>query len=900
MNSDNEVNSNGNPPDFGNERGVKPSEKANAGVSEKTAPKKSRRRPSRPQADKPESTEGKAQSKPKPARSKRRSRPNTDVSSADPTAAIRHRIFEIDDSDVSENVPPIRPILSEWSDSAPLRGSTSARTAKRARAPATEVETTSKDEASKEKPLGQTKKPGNSGSRVPRPEERKATSPKKASSKDDGSIRQGILDCLKESGIPLAPETLLDELSVPAMDFFAALDSLEASGQVFTTRKQRIALPSHLGYITGTMHITSKGFGFLTPSGEDGTSDIFVAQRDLNSTMDGDTTVLKLIGSGGPSRDGEIVAIVERAHKTLVGKFVLESGSPQFIPDDPKAAGSYAAVNLRRGGAKDGQKVVCEMNYDDSPITAKVIEVLGWPDEAGTDVLSIIRAHDIPEQFPRAVKNAAKAMPTEISEDDITRREDLRASTIVTIDGIDARDFDDAISLEKLQSGNYLLGVHIADVAHYVKEGGAIDKEALKRGTSVYFVDRVVPMLPEELSNGICSLNPNEDRLTLSCIMEIDKKGNVVSHRLSETVIRSTYRLVYEDVTALLEGDSALNREYKPIVPLLTYMAELFEILHERRLRRGSLEFDLPESKITLDESGRTVDISLYERGIANTIIEEFMLVCNETVAEHMAHLDRPLLYRVHETPDSDRVTELAAFLAGFGITLRSPKNGLHPKSLQAALNKVVGKPEESVVNSVALRSLKKARYSPENLGHFGLAAEYYCHFTSPIRRYPDLVVHRVVKDQLRGRLTKKRLETLNARMPEFAEQSSERERAAMEAEREADDLKKCEYMVEHVGERFEGVISGVTSFGIFVALKNTCEGLVRVSEMADDYYVFEEKNYRYVGKHRGSIYRLGDTVTIEVMGAYPATRKVDFALIPSSPPKGRHPRRPREASRRK
>ena len=856
-------------------------EAADAAPSESAAPEKSRRRRRRRPKASPEAVEAaenqpaeqqEKQEKQKPRKAKKRSRPNRDVSEQDPTAAIRQRIFEIDDGDVSDDLPPILPILPDWTGSAPVRV-----------APALQP-------AKAEKPAAPSEKAATNG----KAEGKKAP---ERPAKDDAALRQAILDALAEAGVPQPPEALLDRLSVPAMDFFAALDALEAAGQVFTTRKQRIALPSQLGYITGRIHLTAKGFGFLSPL--DGSPDIFVAQRDLNTAIDGDLAVLKLTGSGGPSRDGEIVAVVERARKTLVGTFTFDGGSPVFVPDDGRAGGPYPAINLRRGSAKDGQKVVCEMDYDASPITARIVEVLGWPDEAGTDVLSIIRAHDIPEEFPKAVKNAAKAAPQQVSEDDIRRREDLRHLTIVTIDGADAKDFDDAISLEKLKNGNYLLGVHIADVAHYVKEGTALDKEALKRGTSVYFVDRVIPMLPVELSNGICSLNPNEDRLTLSCFMEIDAKGNVVSHRLSETVIRSSYRLVYEDVTKLLEGDGALRKKYVPIVPLLTTMAELFEILNARRMRRGSLDFDLPECKIILDEKGKPVDVTLYERGIANRIIEEFMLVCNETVAEHMALLELPMMYRVHEVPDPERVTELAAFMAGFGLTLRGLKNGLHPKALQSALSKVVGRPEEAIVNRVALRSLKKARYAPENLGHFGHAAEYYCHFTTPIRRYPDLVVHRMVKETLRGRLTKKRLELLLSKMPEIAEQCSERERAAMEAEREVDDLKKCEYMAMHIGERFTGVISGVTSFGLFVELPNTCEGMVRISEMEDDYYVYEEKNYRYVGRHRGSVYRLGDTVTVEVVGADPATRRVDFLLIPKLPQNGRQSRKTRQRSRR-
>ena len=775
---------------------------------------------------------------------KSRRRKMSDEIAADPTAAIRDRIFEIDPA-AEPNLPPILPIVEGFKGALPFKAAPAA--------PAPKAQAALKTPAKAEK----------------------------KADRASAALMDHVLDALDHSNVPLAQEQLLDTLGAPAIEFFAAVDRLEAAGKVFVTRRGRIALPRQLGYVTGAVHLTARGFGFLLP--DDGSDDIFLAEKDLNTALEGDTAVVHLNESTGPSREGEVIAITARAREKLVGTFRrFEGGEEIFVPDDRKAGSEYPARNLRRKGAKDGEKVVCELLYDERPIAAKVVEVLGLPDAPGTDILSIVRAHGMTEAFPPRVKAAAAAMDAPILEDDIRRREDLRSEMIVTIDGRDSKDFDDAVSLEKLNNGNYLLGVHIADVAHYVHARSALDNEAYRRGTSVYFTDRVIPMLPEELSNGICSLNPNEDRLALSCFMEIDGKGNVLNHRLSETVIRSKYRLVYDDVSALLAGDAKFRRRYRVIVPLLTTMAELYEILSARRQERGSLEFELPEAKILLDENGRTQDVVLEERGVANRIIEEFMLVCNETVAEHMENLGVPMLYRVHEIPDEDKVQELSAFLSGFGIPLRA-KNGLTPKALQTALAASKGKPEEYVVSRVALRSLKRARYCPENLGHFGLAAPYYCHFTSPIRRYPDLVVHRIVKETLRGQLKKSRREALLAALPEIATHTSERERAAVEAEREANDLKKCEYLYAHLGERVPGVISGVTSFGLFVELENTCEGLVRIADMRDDYYVFEEKNYRFIGRHRHAIYRLGDIVEVMIASVDVPGRRVDFELLPKA-----------------
>jgi len=847
----------------------KPSASPEADAQQKPIRRRRRRRtkPSSATAQQKQAEQTPPQTQKKTARrAKKRVRPNQDINATDPTAAIKSRIFEVD-STAEESLPPILPLLPDWEGSMPLcTPSRAAKTVAQKRAP---------EATPAEKPAAAAKKPA-----------------KRSVLRPDSQLQEQILDQLRIMGAPQLPEDLLDAMGAPAIEFFNALDALEAEGRLFTTRKQKVALPEQLGYVTGRLQITSRGYGFVLPA--DGSDDIFVAQKSLSGALNGDTVTARLVQSGGASSEGEVIAIVEHANTQIVGTFHKNGKTCTLVPDNKKLGECFPAENARRGAAKDGQKVLCRMDYSTGALlpTAKVTEVLGWPDDVGTDVLSVIRAHDIPEAFPKVVLNAARAIPQEVPQDDILRREDLRKMTIVTIDGRDSKDFDDAVSLEKLSDGNYLLGVHIADVSHYIKEGSALDKEALRRGTSVYFVDRVIPMLPEELSNGICSLNPQVDRLTLSCFMEIDPSGTVVSHRIAETVIRSTERLVYEDVSALLGGNAALRRRYKKLVPMLTDMQELWGILNARRMQRGSLEFELPECKILLDEKGRTKDVQLCERGIANRIIEEFMLVCNETVAEHMAHLEKPMIYRVHEVPDEEKIAELAAFLGGFGLTLRRGNGPLRPKALQNVLLKAEGRPEENIVSRVSLRSLKKARYCEQNLGHFGLAAEYYCHFTSPIRRYPDLLAHRIIKETLHGRLSARRTASLQTRLPEAALHCSERERAAMETEREVDDLKKCEYLSGHVGEQFKGVISGVTSFGIFVELPNTCEGLVRISDLSDDYYVFEEKNYRYVGRHHGAVYRLGDTVQITVSAVDLETHRADFALVTDRPQRASAPER--------
>ncbi len=510
----------------------------------------------------------------------------------------------------------------------------------------------------------------------------------------------------------------------------------------------------------------------------------------------------------------------------------------------------------------------------------RVIEILGHKDDVGTDILSIARQYELPEKFSQDSLTIASSVMQEVTAADITGRKDLRGQKIITIDGADAKDLDDAVSLEKLSNGNYLLSVHIADVSQYVTEGSPLDEEALQRGTSVYLVDRVIPMLPSELSNGICSLNPKVDRLTLSVFMEIDDIGKVVEHSFAETVIRTAERMVYSDVSRMLENkDDELNSKYSHLIDMLREMEKLMHVLYNRRLRRGSIDFDFDESKITLDIKGKPKDIKVYERGIADRIIEEFMLVCNETVAEHIDWKKLPFVFRIHPEPDVKKMLEFNEFLNNFGYRLKGASGQIYSKAFQELLEKIKGTKEERIISTVMLRTLQKARYSHENLGHFGLAAKHYCHFTSPIRRYPDLLIHRIIKEDINSSIGKKRIARLVDLLPGIAEHCSERERVADEVERETEKLKKAEYMLDKIGMEFDGIISGVTSFGIYVELENTVEGLVHISALEDDYYVYDEKHHCLIGERTRKIYRLGDTVRIKVLGASLAKRTIDFVL---------------------
>lgn len=778
----------------------------------------------------------------------------------------KRKLYEIDNSELPLGIPPVQAFLPDWSGSAPERQLSE----QQSEAP----------DALQQHPETQKKKRRRSHSKKVH----------KGDSKSFEEIFTAVMSALESNSSPMTKQDLLLASEAPQTEFEAAIRIMLNEGRIFTSRKQKLGLPEQLGFVSGRIQATSRGFAFLLP--DDGTEDVFIPQSALKTALNGDLVVVRLLESFGNSREGEVTFIRERANTRLVGTMRKYGGNCYVDPDNRKLGTSFLVKNAKASGAKDGHKVLCSLLYDQGAPYAKIEEILGFPDESGTDVLSIIKSHDIPEEFPKHVLQSARSIPQEVSADDIARREDLRKLMLFTIDGAHSKDFDDAVSCEKLGNNNYLLGVHIADVAHYVKEGATLDKEALRRGTSVYFIDRVIPMLPETLSNGICSLNPGVDRLALSCFVEIDERGKVIGHRLSETVINSKQRFIYEDVSALIDGDSSMRRKYKKFAPTLDMMSELAALLREQRFKRGSIDFDIPEAQIEVDPDGKPVKIALRERGVADKLIEEFMLCCNETIAAHMAYLDCPMIYRVHETPDSEKIEELNAFLGGFGLGIRGMREKLRPKALQTVLAKASGRAEEAVISRVVLRSLKKARYSEQNLGHFGLAAEYYCHFTSPIRRYPDLMAHRIIKEMLRGQLNDKRQESLKQRLVQIADQSSDRERSAMEAEREVDDLKKCEYMSGFVGEIFDGIISGVTNFGMFVELPNTCEGMVRLSDMTDDHYEYHEKEYRLVGRHTRMVYRLGDPVSVKVTAADISSRRVDFELIPDVQPTGRRPRK--------
>ncbi len=707
-----------------------------------------------------------------------------------------------------------------------------------------------------------------------------------------------IIAVLSQAGKPLSLEAVAEQLGAELPVLEAAVQALMGSGKVLITRKRRLALPEQTGLLYGKIQGHARGFGFFRP--EDGSADAFIPADGMHGAMNGDMVWARLTDqvSRNGSPEAEVCAIVKRAYSQIVGTFEQEDKAGGYVvPDDTRLPMDVMIPADRTLKAKPGDKVVAQvLQFPDGrrPILGAIREVLGNKDDAGTDVLSIIRQFQLPEQFSKGAARQAKLLKQTVAKDAYISRENLKGKCIVTIDGADSRDLDDAVSLERFKNGNYYLGVHIADVSAYVKEGSALDRDALERGTSVYFPDRVIPMLPVELSNGICSLNEGSDRLTLSCFMEIDQTGKVLSHRIAETMICSRHRLVYDDVTKLLQGDEEQLKRYDDIAPMLKDLETLAGVLNAKRVKRGSIDFDLDETKIAVDAQGRPVQVGKAERGIANRIIEECMLIANETVAEHVALLNLPFLYRVHETPEKEKLAELNVFLQTLGYGIRNVKD-IQPRALQRVLESAKGTKEENIVSKVVLRSMKRARYCEACLGHFGLAAKHYCHFTSPIRRYPDLMGHRILKEMIHGELNAKRVEALNAKLPEMARQCSEREKIATDAERAVEDLKKCEYMKERIGETWAGVIAGVTSFGFFVELANTVEGLVKMTSLDDDYYVYDEKNYRMVGRSSGRVYRLGDEVKVRVVAVDMEAHNIDFELATEngqklSRPKGKEP----------
>ena len=710
--------------------------------------------------------------------------------------------------------------------------------------------------------------------------------------------KEQILELLgSKEYIPMSDEELVRFFQLEGKEigtFIGQLDEMYEGGQVFKTKRDKYVLSGTLGIVAGTLQKHKKGFGFVIPADPEQAElggDIFVSEENMHWAMNGDLVAVKLLKGQGAHkrREGAVARIIRHAHEELVGTFYARKGFGFLVPDDPRLTDDVFVSQNHWNEAQTGDKVVVKIiQWPNGELNAEgvVTEILAREGEPGGDIKALIRQYKKTREFPVDVQAEADSVETALAdrttaEWEALGRRDLRDDMVITIDGADSKDFDDAVAVRRLPNGNWMLSVHIADVTHYVREGKPLDREAYNRGTSIYILNQVIPMLPERLSNGICSLNPGEDRLTLSVDMEIDKRGQIIGHEIYEAVIRSKERMVYTDVSDMLEDPEAPQWErYSHIKDLLLDMEELAGLLRKRREAHGSIDFDLDESYIKLDDEGRPVDIGIAERRVANKLIEDFMLAANETVAEHFYWMGVPFVYRVHDKPQADRITELKRFLGRFGLILKGSADSIHPKALNELLAQAEEMEEQHVINTVTLRAMQKAVYSPECLGHFGLGMKYYCHFTSPIRRYPDLMIHRIIKESLHGELTAERIDQLAVKVEEASAQSSVTERQAQEMEREADKMKMTEYMAGHIGEYFDGIISSVTNFGFFVQLENTVEGLVRAADLQDDYYQFQPEQYRLIGERYHKIYGLGDRVTIQVTRASVASREIDFALV--------------------
>jgi ribonuclease R len=701
------------------------------------------------------------------------------------------------------------------------------------------------------------------------------------------NIKDKLMEFMREQAYkPMDIFELADVFGIDrgdVRDLKKVLKTMEKEGIILRTRADKFGLTEKMGLVKGKFQGNQKGFGFVIP--EEERPDVFVPASGVNGAMNGDSVIVKVIreSDGGKKSEGEIIRILDRVNKTVIGTYEDSKSFGFVVADDKRLNNDIFIPKDERNGAKTGDVVIVEITRWPEPRRnpeGRVAEILGKKGDKGIDILTIIKKYRLPEEFPLKVEAAAEKIPEEIPQEEYKRRRDLTNLRMVTIDGEDAKDLDDAVSIELLPNGNYRLGVHIADVSHYVRENAPLDKEALTRGTSVYLIDRVIPMLPKKLSNGICSLNPKVDRLALSCFMQINKSGKVLEHEVVESVIRTSERMTYTDVTKILKDkDEELIKKYDYLYEDFKNMEELCNILNKKRMARGAIDFDFEECKIILNSQGKPIDIKPYEREIANRMIEEFMLVCNETIAEYVFWANLPFVYRVHEEPDLEKLNHFYEFIHNLGHVVKFTKE-VHPRTLQEILEKVKGNKEETVVSTLLLRSMMQARYSPESLGHFGLAARYYCHFTSPIRRYPDLIIHRIIKEYVNGKMTDERMRGLVSIVDYAAKQSSETERYAQDAEREVDDLKKAEYMSERIGEVYEGIISSVTGFGFFVELSNTIEGLVHISSLDDDYYVFDERHLSLIGERTKHIYRLGDEAKVKVSRVDLDNHQIFFDII--------------------
>ncbi len=699
--------------------------------------------------------------------------------------------------------------------------------------------------------------------------------------------RENLLAFMQEESYkPLSYKELMNVFAVrdseDELKFSKILGRLEKDGEIIKTRKNKYGLPERMNLFRGIIHLNQRGYGILKPD-EPGLPEIFVYGKKLNGAMHDDRVMVRIQekGNDGLRPEGTVIRILNRANKELVGTFKQGKHLLQVIPDDSRQIYPVYVKRSRKYKVKSGDKVVVKITSwpeKDRAPEGKIMEILGKKGSPGLDLKVIVKKHGLKTVFGEAVVEEARAVARPLSEEELSQRRDLRNLRMVTIDGEDAKDLDDAVSISK-KGSIYQLGVHIADVSHYVAEDSKLDKEAFERGTSVYLIDKVLPMLPVELSNDICSLNPNADRLTISCIMDIDENGNLIDYEICKSVININERMTYTNVNAILAGDNPdLEKRYQELRDDFFLMKELADILRKGREKRGSLDFDFPESKVIVDENSFPIEVKKLERGDSEKIIEDFMIQANEVVAEHMYKKQLPALYRVHQKPEGESLDRLNQILAVFGHKISEKK--LSPGIFQKILRDIKGKPEEQMISMLMLRSMKHAEYLPEALGHFGLASEYYCHFTSPIRRYPDLLIHRVLTAFLEKRMRGKKRQSMEKKMPLYGQQSTLQEMKAEEAERELLDIKKAQYMEQFLGEEFNGSISSVQSFGFFVELGNTVEGLVHISTIADDYYEFNDRNYTLVGNHTGRKFSIGDEVRIQLVKVNVEEAKIDFELI--------------------
>src|SRR5690625_3693917 len=710
-------------------------------------------------------------------------------------------------------------------------------------------------------------------------------------------IKDKIRNYFEENTRPLSVEELEEALeldhSTEFKELVISLNELEDTGELVRTRINRFGLREKMNLVRGKIQMQKKGFAFLIPD-DDNQDDVYIHHSDLASAMNNDKVLVRLERSGNQTQrpEGTVIRILERGLSEIVGTFEDNQSFGFVIADDKRIPHDIFIPKNMTNGAISGHKVIVNITkYPEGRMSAEgeIIKILGHKNDPGIDIISIIHKNGIKIDFPEEVLDQAGQAHETVTEEEMEGRRDLRDEVIVTIDGADAKDLDDAIRVEQLDNGNYLLGVYIADVSHYIDADSPMDEEAFERGTSVYLVDRVIPMIPHRLSNGICSLNPNVDRLTLGCEMEIDVTGKVVNHSIFESVIQSKQRMTYHDVNKILvDKDESVRAKYNDLVPMFEQMEKLAAILRAKRMGRGAIDFDFKEAQVLVDDNGKAKDVVLRERSVGERLIEEFMLAANETVAEHFHWMDLPFIHRVHENPDEGKLQQFFEFLAGLGYSVKGTAQDVHPQALQNVIERVKGELEEMIVSKLMLRSLKQAKYDPQNVGHFGLATDFYTHFTAPIRRYSDLMVHRLIRTYLIDhKLDEKTTSHYKSTLPEIARHASERERIAIDAEREVEDLKKAEYMQDKIGEKYIGTISSVTNFGLFVELENTVEGLVHVSYMTDDYYHFDERSYALIGERTGQIYRIGDEVGVQVISVNLDERVVDFELVPIEGVKG-------------